>query len=297
MQALTFLVAALTALSTALPVDTTVPCTAAYEEYMRNASAGFGWQLAGAAKNTDELDATCNELKNGDNCKWADEGLVVDYIAAPVCNTSTAPNAELALPIIVQYNTKVFATLLLNSFDSSNKTTWNYLCDNLRFKKIDNFLLDSQTLINSTCNAGSSKLNPQPFEALGQPNLTALADYKEAASKLFAWEYASFATSSSQLNTMCAHASAKATKWVHLQLDPACVEQTICSFENPLSAEDVKTKMREWSSKQYVTVLRNVSNAPGYQRWLCNNLEADAMSAAGLDGDYVKGVVCGDVGA
>ena len=80
-----------------------------------------------------------------------------------------------------------------------------------------------------------------------------------------------------------------------MQLDPACVEQTICSFQTPLRAADVKAKMREWRSKQYVTVLRNVSNAPGYQQWLCNNLKADEMIQAGLDGEFVKGQVCGSV--
>lgn len=99
MQHLTLLVAALAAFSTAAPVDTTagksiimsylerilthfaVPCTDPYEEHMRNASTAFGWQLAGAAKDTDELDTTCNGLKDGAYTKWSNQGLVVDNIA------------------------------------------------------------------------------------------------------------------------------------------------------------------------------------------------------------------------
>lgn len=99
MQRITFLVAALAALSTAAPVEgagewfaqgealvtytdlNEVPCTASYEEHMRNASAAFGWQLAGAAKDTDELDTTCSGLKDGAYSKWANQGLVIDNIA------------------------------------------------------------------------------------------------------------------------------------------------------------------------------------------------------------------------
>lgn len=264
---------------------------------MRNASTAFGWQLAGAAKDTDELDTTCNGLKDGAYTKWSNQGLVVDNIAAPLCNTSTAPNAELALPKVVLYNTKVYATLLLNSFDSTNPTVWNYLCDNLRFKQIDAFLLDSSALINSTCNAGSTKLGPNPFTALGERNLSALADYKEASSKLFAWEYASSAASPEELSGMCTYAGANGRKWENLQLDPQCVEQTLCSFQTVLKVPDVKAKMREWRSRQYVTVLRNVSNAQGYLQWLCKNLKAEAMSEAGLDGELVKGQVCRGVQA
>lgn len=67
-------------------IDITFPDTPCVEELPQyqqakaNQSAVFGLQLAGSAKDQNELDDTCSKLNNGGYNDWAQEGLVIDSI-------------------------------------------------------------------------------------------------------------------------------------------------------------------------------------------------------------------------
>lgn len=189
-------------------------------------------------------------------------------------------------------NTKVFTTLLTSSFDKTNKSTFSYLCENIRYVQLDGFLLDSGIITNKTCQLGGASLNPQPFTTIGgaSVNKTAVEAYNDAQSKLFAYTYAASATSSDQLETFCANV--RQGRFDKLQLDGSCVKDTICSVKSPLSVADAKSQFTKWTSTGFLAVIQSLTNQPGYQQWLCHNLDVESMNGVGLDGKLVKSTVC-----
>lgn len=219
-------------------------------------------------------------------------------LTEPICTSSTTtPNATLILPKLVFSNTEAFTTLLLNAFPSTNKTAWSYLCDNLRFVQLDGFLLNSDTIINSTCTAAADLLNPQPFSASAQVNDTAVHEFRTANAKLFAYMSASASSSDTDLNLACAHAPEHKASWRTLLLNATAVEETLCSIKQPLPVPQAKARITEWTSRLFAVVMENISNAAGYHEFLCETLNVEGMTDVGMDGKLVKGLVCADAKA
>ncbi|KXT04076.1 hypothetical protein AC578_4959 [Pseudocercospora eumusae] len=260
-------------------------------------STVFGWQLAGSAANAQDLDQTCSQVQSSKNqaTTWSQLGLLTTSIETPVCN-ALEPNPETALVKLSAANTKVFTNLLTNSFDQTNKSTFSYLCDHIRYVQLDGYLLDSATITNATCQLGGASLNPQPFTTIGGAtvNKTAVEAYNDAQSKLFAYTYAASATSSDQLETYCANAAqpVRQGRFDALQLDASCVEDTICRVKSPLSLDDAKSQFTKWTSMGFLAVIQYLTNQPGYQQWLCHHLDVERMNGVGLDGEMVKAEVC-----
>ncbi|KAF7190800.1 hypothetical protein HII31_07959 [Pseudocercospora fuligena] len=299
MRYFTTILAALAVGTSAVPVPAQTtpsqPCPST--ALKQTQSTVFGWQLAGSAANANDLDQTCSQLQSSKNQQttWSQLGLLTTSIETPVCN-ALEPNAETALVKLSAANTKVFTTLLTSSFDQTNKTTFSYLCDNIRYVQLDGFLLDSGTITNATCQLGGASLNPQPFTTIGgaQVNKTAVSEYNDAQSKLFAYTYAASATSSDQLETFCANAAqpVRQGRFDALQLDGSCVKDTICSVKSPLSVDDAKAEFTKWTSTGFLAVIQSLTNQPGYSQWLCHNLDVEGMNGVGLDGKLVKSTVC-----
>lgn len=280
-----------------LPASTapaTEPCDTT--SYLRaNQSYVFGWQLTGSAANSDDLDQTCSQLKSSHLSKWNQLGLLTSTIQTPVCNALT-PNAQSALPRVAAANTQVFINYITNAFDKTNKTTYAYLCDSIRYVQLDGFLLDASLITNSTCQLGGGLLNPQPFTTNGGAavNKSAVAAFWDAQSKQFAYTYAASASSSSDLDAQCGSAAqpVRQERLDALKLDASCVEATICSVKEPMSVEDAKGELVKWQSQGFLAVIQNISNQPGYQKWLCHNLNVEGLNDVGLDGKLVKANVC-----
>lgn len=264
-----------------------------YQQLKANQSTVLGWQLAGSARDQDELDSTCAQLNNGAYAKWGQENLMVNKIKQPVCSSrDSTPNATLALPSLVAANTKTFTTLLLNAFPSTNRAAWSYLCDNLRFVQLDGFLLSSTTIISSVCSAGSEGPNPQPFSAVAGVNETAVKEFQDANARLFAYITASAASSQADLEQACARAPERKDAWKTLLLNATAVEETLCSIKSPLSVSEAKAKITEWTSKLFAVVVENISNAAGYRQFLCETLNCEGMTNVGMDGELVRQRVC-----
>lgn len=51
--------------------------------------------------------------------------------------------------------------------------------------------------------------------------------------------------------------------------------------------------MQVWTTRVFLQVLENASDAKDWMPWLCDNLDAGAMNVTGLDGDAAKREVCG----
>ncbi|EME81026.1 uncharacterized protein MYCFIDRAFT_76962 [Pseudocercospora fijiensis CIRAD86] len=295
MRYLTPILAALAVGIAAVPVPAQTapsqPCPST--ALKQSQSVVFGWQLAGSAANAQDLDQTCSHLQSSANqaTTWSQLGLLTTTIQTPVCN-ALEPNAETALVKLSAANTKVFTTLLTSSFDQSNKSTFSYLCDNIRYVQLNGFLLDSATIVNATCQLGADSLHPQPFTTIGgaTANQTAVEAYNDAQSKLFAYTYAASATSTDQLQTFCANSAqpVRQGRFDQLQLDASCVKSTICSVKSPLSVDDAKAQFTKWTSMGFLAVIQNLTNQPGYLKWLCHNLDVGGMDGVGLDGKLVK---------
>lgn len=206
-------------------------------------------------------------------------------------------NASDSFPNVVDANSKAFSVALMNSFPENDKPTWAHLCDVLRYRQLDQFMLDADSIVASTCNASSTPQSPRPFSGSDTENNTALAAYNNAHSVLYAWEYASQATDVDQLNQYCARAPAYHGNWKALQLNPSLVQDTLCSFQQPICADEGKAAIMEWTSKAFIIAMENISNVPGWLGFLCNQLDVNEMNAVGLDGSLVKQSVCQDAQA
>ena len=71
---------------------------AQYQMLKRNQSNAFAWQVSGAALNSDEVDATCKILSDGQCDKWIEEGLDLANLRGkwpkPADGTRTATNTS-----------------------------------------------------------------------------------------------------------------------------------------------------------------------------------------------------------
>ncbi|KAI6861140.1 hypothetical protein KC343_g12666 [Hortaea werneckii] len=266
------------------------------QEIMTNFSSSFGWALAGSATSTKQLETMCDNITETSHGMWATQGLIPERIVHPVCNQShSGPNATLALPWIVYYNTRVFSTQITNAFASQNKSAdVEYLCDNLRYRLLDGFGIEGATAINATCNAAAQARNPRPEAALAMIDNNATYAYQDALSRLYGFLFASSACTSSELDDYCAQASQQVTSWDKMMLNGTLVEETICDVKRPTSFQDAKTHLRDWMSKTFSTIVGYASNVDGWHAWLCEHLDADSMEAVGLDGEAVAAQFCND---
>ena len=179
-----------------------------------------------------------------------------------------------------------------NAFDTE---TYGYLCDNLQYKRVAGFLLDDATVINSTCQlAGGRTPNPSTFSVpeSAEKNVTAIAAYDDAQSKLYAYLYAAQAGSTSDLSSLCSSASGKVQEYNALQLNGDCVADTICSVQEPISVEEGKEQLKKWTSTIFSTVLINSSGVSGYANTLCEKLDVSKLESVGIDGQAVKDAAC-----
>lgn len=263
---------------------------------MANFSSAFGWTLAGSAVNSDQLDATCANITNTGHGHWAAEGLIPEYIVEPICNQSGSnPNASYALPWVLHYSTEVFTTQLLHAFaPSKTDDAMDYLCDNLRYLLLDQFYMQETRIINATCNAAGTKMNPRPEQASAAINSTITDAYFDAFSTLYGLLFASSAVSDSMLNVYCAHSASHTSALNKMLLNGARVASTICGVKEPMSTDDGFSAIKTWSTKIFLTIIENASNVSGWLPWLCDNLDADALGAVGLNGQAVHTQVCSD---
>lgn len=184
--------------------------------------------------------------------------------------------------------------MLINAFPPASQSSYLYLCDNIRFAQLRAFMLNDASIINATCNLGgpNAQISPEPFTTLAKPNLTAVAAYKDITSKLFATNYAATANSAADLISFCDRANSYKANLEALQLDPATVATQICSFEAVPQVAETQISIMQLTSQQFVTVVENMSDVSGWNSWLCQELDEDAMDDLGLDGAWVKAQVC-----
>ncbi|RMY88710.1 hypothetical protein D0861_04664 [Hortaea werneckii] len=264
------------------------------QDIMNNFSSSFGWALAGSATSIKQLENMCDNITETGHGMWATQGLIPERIVDPLCNKShSGPNATLALPWIVYYNTRVFSTQITNSFASQNKSAdMEYLCDNLRYRLLDGFGIEGATAINATCNAATQARNPRPEAALAMIDKNATGAYQDALSRLFGFLFASSACTSSELDDYCAQASHQVKSWDKMMLNGTLVEETICDVKTPMSSENAKAHLRESMSKAFSTIVRYASNVDGWHAWLCEHLDVESMEPVGLDGEAISAQVC-----
>lgn len=266
------------------------------QDIMTNFSSSFGWALAGSATSTKQLENMCGNITETGHGMWAAQGLIPERIVNPVCNQShSGPNATLALPWVVYYNTRVFSTQITNAFAPQNKSAdMEYLCDNLRYRLLDGFGIEGATAINATCNAAAQERNPRPEAALAMIDKDATDAYQDALSRVYGLLFVSSACTDSELDDYCAQASHQVTSWDKMMLNGTLVEEVICEVKTLMSPEVAETLLREWMSKAFSTIVGNASNVDGWRSWLCEHLDPDSMDSIGLDGDAVAAHVCND---
>lgn len=268
----------------------------------------LGWQLAGALTN---LDQTCSQLQNGELQKWAEIGLDTTKVQTAVCQgDASSPPISLSapsrpsgsnstaepLPNIVTANSVIMKTYLTSSFENSDATTFGYLCDSLSSDQVSGFFLDDVSIINATCTLGGGQIRPKAFTPLDGAvvNRTAVQEFEEAQSKIFANLYAASASSDSDLESLCTASSSEPaqTAYATLQLHAACVSGTVCSIKEPISVEQAEQALKSWTTKSFLAFILNISGTSGYKRFLCDELSVDKMDALGLDGQAAKEGVC-----
>ncbi|GAB1735278.1 hypothetical protein NU219Hw_g2919t1 [Hortaea werneckii] len=267
------------------------------QDIMTNFSSSFGWALAGSATSTKQLETMCDNITETGHGMWATQGLIPERIVNPVCNQShSGPNATLALPWIVYYNTRVFTTQITSAFAPPNKSAdMEYLCDNLRYRLLDGFGIEGATAINATCNAAAQERNPRPEAALAMIDKDATDAHQDALSRLYGFLFASSACTDSELDDYCAQALHQVESWDKMMLNGTLVEEIICEVETPMSLEIAKAHLRQWMSKAFSTIVGNASNVDGWRAWLCEHLDEDSMEAVGLDGEAVASQICTSV--
>ncbi|RMY31859.1 hypothetical protein D0866_07006 [Hortaea werneckii] len=266
------------------------------QDIMNNFSSSFGWALAGSATSTKQLETMCDNITETGHGMWATQGLIPERVVNPVCNPShSGPNATLALPWIVYYNTRVFSTQITSAFAPQNESAdMEYLCDNLRYRLLDGFGIGGATAINATCNAAAQEKNPRPEAALAMIDKDATDAFQDALSRLYGFLFVSSACTVSELDDYCTQASHQVTSWDKMMLNGTLVEESICEVKTPMSPKAAKTHLRQWMSKAFSTIVGNASNVDGWHSWLCEHLNADSMEAVGLDGEAVRAQICND---
>jgi len=256
----------------------------------------LGWTMAGTAISPELLDWTCRNITSTGHGKWYAEGLVPANIQAPICNlTHSSPNATIASPWLTHYNTELFVTQLLHSFAAQNMAdAMTHICNNIRSLPVDAFIMDSNRVANATCAAAGKQVNPAPATPAATPNSTTVSAYTNTASVLYAIMFASSATIDSELNIYCAHAPEYVMNLNDIRLNGTVVESILCSstINGLLSVETAKATIKSVSSRLFATAVQGVGDGEGWSGWLCDNLDADAMNAVGLDGLAVRSMIC-----
>lgn len=74
------------------------------------------------------------------------------------------------------------------------------------------------------------------------------------------------------------------------------MSQELCRIQTVPTVQETRDAMRKFTSMQFVTVVLNMSNVPGWNKWLCEQLDQGALERLGLNGAMIKGEVCGRVG-
>lgn len=169
-----------------------------------------------------------------------------------------------------------------------------YLCDNFRYRLLEGFRVIGQPAVNATCLAAGTQLNPRPEGALAAIDDPTTDVHQDLASVLYATIFVSSATSDSDLDSYCANASQRTKSLTTMLLNATLVEDTICGVKTPMSTKTAKSALRTEMSRVFATIVENGSNVGGWRKWLCENVDAVAMEAVGLDGRAVQTQVCSD---
>lgn len=61
------------------------------------------------------------------------------------------------------------------------------------------------------------------------------------------------------------------------------------------TASETQLAIRKFTSLQFITVIENISNVPGWRKFMCEQLDIGAMDRTGLNGAMIKAQVCADV--
>ncbi len=271
----------------------TLNVATAEECVLSNLSYQLGYQLAGSSNNEEALFTSCEDTTSPSYDKWAKIGLNLTEVQAPLCNMShTVPNTTYATVNSIYYNSKIFTTHLLNSFNST--AGFDTLCRHLNIGLLDSFPVNGQNVKTAACRAGVQAIAPEPESAPAIANQTAVKAAKNTASIIYAILVASAATTGSELNLYCAHAPDYVTSLNEIELNGSLVESILCKFTAPIAGPEAKSTLVTWMSRYYITVLENASKVEGWLDWLCQNVDVEKMNAAALDGDAVKYQICAD---
>lgn len=256
----------------------------------------FGWQIAGAATNNNQLDSICSNIAETGHFKWAGEGLIPDSIKSPICQVKDANiSPAAAVPHIIDFSTQLFITQLLNSFSPNDTTSLPSLCQLMAFVELGNFNLDSQGIMEAICAAANTPQKPLAFGAKQVP-VNASHLYKNQASNLYAQMRASASVNDMQVNEMCAHANETVGSLNSILLDGPLISNILCSISAPLTTKEGANAIMNYSSSTFVVVMENLGlHDASYFLWMCKALNIGAMDEVGMDGAAVSAQICSHV--
>lgn len=209
---------------------------------------------------------------------------------------SHTPNPQAAIPRIMQYNTEIFATQLLGSFN--NTEALEYVCNNLGFQQVDDFMLIEQPLIASVCHTAGMQSPPEAEGPAHPPrvNHNAIFAANASASTTFGLLLAFGATSELEVRQYCSDARYQAGNYNDELLDGKAISGAICSLEKPIPVDEGLNVLVTWTTRTFITIVENISDGEGWLKWLCENVDVQKMNGVGLDGEAVFQQICSDSG-
>ena len=218
-------------------------------------------------------------------------GAQTNYPIEPICNSSHgSPDPSSAFSNAIYYNSEIFINQLLSSFNNTGAFT--YLCNNLNFAQLDYFYLNDTFVIGAVYDRAGMQLPPRS-EGVNPPKVqNATTSIRIVQSNQYAFIYAASASSDSELSIYCAHAPMHVANLNAEHLDGNRVQSEICSITQPLSAQQASNAIFTWTTRIFMTIIENVSDADGYMEWLRNNLYVDGMNSAGLIGWGAWNLIC-----
>lgn len=182
---------------------------------------------------------------------------------------------------------------LLGSFDEKAR---NYMCDQVDFFLLDNFLLNDTAIEGRMCHSVGDRLPPRPFgpahEGSGRQDAAMAA--KNSATVLYAFLLASGATTDTELNVLCAHAPEHTANLDAELMNGTVFQETICSIKDPIPVDVAVNGVFTWTTRIFITMTENISNANGWLTWLCDNVDTDLLNNMNLDGEAVSSTICHD---
>jgi hypothetical protein len=285
------------------------------EQVFNNLSYQFGYQLAGASNGEEQLMTSCNNIAALDHDKWRSIGLVPSNVQSmssqnlklpsltdtyrdpgPLCNLSHAvPNTTYATTNSIWYNSKIFTTQLLNSFNGTDR--FDTLCNRLEIDLLEYFPVIGESVKEAVCQASTLQLAPEPEANPIPGNPAAVKAAKNTASIIYAILVAAGATTDTELNLNCAHAPDYISSLNKIHLNGTMVESTMCEIKKPIAAAEVRSMLRTWMTRYYITIVENISEGNTWLSWLCDNVDIEKMNAVGLSGKAVQYRVCNDAAA